>query len=72
MEHRECPTRIDGADVLIAHSIDTATCQGRQAAHYHKCHACVHHRGADLLPVQSKARPESEKGKKPAAFSRAS
>lgn len=45
-ERRHCPTRIDGADSLIEHLIDPATCQGRQRRHYHKCHACAHHVGA--------------------------
>jgi len=41
-EHRQCPTRPDGADPLIAHAIDVATCQGRQRSQYHKCYTCVH------------------------------
>jgi hypothetical protein len=41
-EYRQCPTRLDGADPLIAHQISPATCQGRKSRHYHKCHDCVH------------------------------
>lgn len=42
-ERRHCPTRPDGTEVLIAHSIDPATCEERQGRHYHKCFSCVHH-----------------------------
>ena len=39
---RQCPTRADGADPLIAHGIAPATCQERQRRHYHKCYSCAH------------------------------
>jgi hypothetical protein len=39
---RSCPTRSDGAEVLIAHSISTEICHERQRRLYHKCFTCVH------------------------------
>ena len=39
---RQCPTRADGVDSLIAHEIAPATCQERQRKHYHKCYTCAH------------------------------
>jgi hypothetical protein len=39
---RLCPTRIDGAQTLVAHTITQAICQARQREHYHKCPACRH------------------------------
>jgi hypothetical protein len=39
---RACPTRIDGAAVLVAHKLTPGQCQDRQRGHYHKCYACVH------------------------------
>ncbi|MFT5290312.1 MAG: hypothetical protein ACI8QS_001052 [Planctomycetota bacterium] len=39
---RQCPTRPEGAEVLIAHRINEATCQGRQRKQFHKCYTCVH------------------------------
>lgn len=37
-----CPTRVDGAPVLFAHSVTKAMCQDRQRGLYHKCFMCVH------------------------------
>ena len=37
-----CPTRVDGAPVLFAHSVTKPMCQDRQRGHYHKCFMCVH------------------------------
>jgi hypothetical protein len=37
-----CPTRIDAAPVLFAHTVTTPMCQQRQREHYHKCFTCVH------------------------------
>lgn len=39
---RSCPTRSDGAEVLIAHSIPLSACHERQRRLYHKCYTCVH------------------------------
>lgn len=39
---RGCPTRADGAEVLIAHSISGEICHERQRRLYHKCFACAH------------------------------
>ena len=41
-QSRQCPTRADGGDSLIAHSITLADCQKRQRELYHKCYTCVH------------------------------
>ena len=40
-EHRPCPTRRDGAQVLIEQLVTRATCATRQREHYHKCWTCV-------------------------------
>ena len=48
---RRCPTRPDGGEVLIAHTIDRETCQERQRGHYHKCFTCVHQNGAEPAPA---------------------
>ena len=37
-----CPTRIDAAPVLFAHTVTPGMCQQRQREHYHKCFTCVH------------------------------
>jgi len=37
-----CPTRVDGAAVLFAHTVTKPMCQQRQREHYHKCFTCVH------------------------------
>jgi hypothetical protein len=37
-----CPTRVDGAPVLFAHSVTLPMCRQRQREHYHKCFTCVH------------------------------
>ena len=39
---RQCPTRPNGAEVLIEQRISGSTCQERQRKHYHKCYSCVH------------------------------
>lgn len=38
---RECPTRIDGTDVLFAHKVSQSQCQDRQRGRYHKCFTCA-------------------------------
>ena len=51
---RNCPTREDGTEVLISHTISLPTCQARQRAMYHKCFLCVFHNdgpGAVAAPV---------------------
>ena len=37
-----CPTRIDAAPVLFAHTVSPQMCQQRQRDQYHKCFTCVH------------------------------
>ena len=37
---RLCPTRVDGAQTLVAHTITQDLCQARQCEHYHKCPTC--------------------------------
>ena len=37
-----CPTRVDAAPVLFAHTVTAPMCQQRQRKHYHKCFTCVH------------------------------
>ncbi len=37
-----CPTRVDAAPVLFAHTVTLPMCQQRQREHYHKCFTCVH------------------------------
>lgn len=37
-----CPTRVDAAAVLFAHTVTAPMCQQRQREHYHKCFTCVH------------------------------
>ncbi len=39
---RTCPTRVDGAAVLIAHKVTSATCLERQRGGYHKCFTCAY------------------------------
>ena len=39
---RQCPTREDGTEVLVAHSIRRSECQKRQRGHYHKCYVCAY------------------------------
>lgn len=43
---RQCPTRRDGAEVLIAQTVTPAMCQDRQRGLYHKCWTCIHRQGA--------------------------
>ncbi len=38
---RQCPTRIDGTDVLFAHKVSQSQCQDRQRGRYHKCFTCA-------------------------------
>ena len=48
---RACPTRADGVEVLIAHSISTEICHERQRRTYHKCFTCAHRgQGANAIP----------------------
>jgi hypothetical protein len=37
-----CPTRVDAAPVLFAHTVTVPMCQQRQREHYHKCFTCAH------------------------------
>ena len=43
---RLCPTRVDGAPTLVAHTITLPMCQTRQREHYHKCPTCEHNNNA--------------------------
>jgi hypothetical protein len=61
---RSCPTRADGLEVLIAHSISTEICQERQRRLYHKCFTCAlrgravaEPRGLPPIPETRLARP---------------
>ncbi len=59
---RQCPTRTDGADSLIAHEIAPGTCQERQRKHYHKCYTCAHRNAAEVNGrAGAKAAPILEK-----------
>ena len=49
-QSRQCPTRVDGADPLIAHSISIPSCAKRQREHYHKCYTCKHALEGVALP----------------------
>ena len=41
----QCPTRQDGAEVLISQTVTKPMCQDRQRRYYHKCWSCVHRNG---------------------------
>jgi hypothetical protein len=58
---RQCPTRADGAVVLIAHTITSATCQERQRALYHKCFTCVHRNDRTLAETAVRRLPAPER-----------
>jgi hypothetical protein len=45
---RQCPTRVDDAPVLIAHTITIAECQKRQREHFHRCPTCIHQNARSL------------------------
>ncbi|MCZ6598101.1 MAG: hypothetical protein O7B99_10715 [Planctomycetota bacterium] len=60
---RRCPTRPDGGEVLIAHTIDRETCQERQRGHYHKCFTCVHQNGAEPAPAAAARGPAVPAGR---------
>lgn len=50
---RQCPTRADGGDTLIAHYIEPSVCQTRQRRLYHKCFTCAHrNEGPTATPPQ--------------------
>ena len=64
-DRRQCPTRDDGADPLIAHMITSTTCRKRQKRFYHKCFSCVYGNVAlgngtplaDIIAAMEKAPP---------------
>ena len=65
---RQCPTRLDGADTLIAHWITANTCSDRQHRHYHKCFGCTFGYASDinqrtLEPLPKPAVPVKEEPK---------
>ena len=66
---RSCPTRSDGADVLIAHSISSEICHERQRRLYHKCFMCAHIGQAAhaASPARSPRGPEHVGSTAPAA-----
>ena len=45
-----CPTRVDTAPVLFAHTVSPMMCQQRQREHYHKCFTCVHNNAQSAVP----------------------
>jgi len=51
-----CPTRIDGAEVLFAHKVDTTRCQERQRQRYHKCFTCAHNNSYAAATGERKSR----------------
>ena len=51
-----CPTRVDTAPVLFAHTVTIPMCQQRQREHYHKCFTCVHN---NAQPDQRRAALEA-------------
>lgn len=54
---RQCPTISGDAPSLITHSIDSATCIGRQSEFYHKCHRCLFRgKAADFTLESSNAK----------------
>ena len=66
-QSRQCPTRVDGGDSLIAHSITLPVCRERQREHYHKCYACVHRGSGEPVPQPKLAPlPESRPAEEPA------
>lgn len=48
---RQCPSRADFVEGLIAQTILPAMCQERQRRHYHKCWTCAHRNGATQVPI---------------------
>jgi len=66
-ERRQCPTRVEGHDPLIAHWITAPTCTKRQGRNYHKCFDCVHREGAPIsrVPRLSELEPAPRPLEKP-------
>ena len=54
-KQRQCPTRADGADPLIAQLIVPAVCDKRQERRYHKCATCVHAAAVQKAPSSDQA-----------------
>jgi hypothetical protein len=48
---RVCPTRVDGTEVLFAHTVTPPMCQHRQREQYHKCFTCVHNNARSGAPA---------------------
>ena len=70
---RQCPTRQDGEDTLIAHWITTRTCSDRQHRNYHKCLGCTYGYSeavnviVPLAPLPKPAATKKNVEEKPAA-----
>lgn len=62
---RQCPTRADGGEALIAHTITLAECQKRQREHFHKCPTCVHANARPEVVPSAAARSEQEAAPRP-------
>jgi len=62
-DRRQCPTRLDGADTLIAHWITDGVCSDRQHRNYHKCFGCSYGNGSDIVvrTLAPLVRPAQEK-----------
>jgi len=65
---RQCPTRLDGADPLIAHWITESTCCDRRHRNYHKCFGCTFgHSDVATVTLTPQPRPApTKKVKSPA------
>lgn len=54
-----CPTRVDGAPVLVAHKVDKQRCQERQRQRYHKCFTCAWNNNRVALYGEPQPLPEA-------------
>lgn len=59
---RQCPTRADGAETLIAHTITLTECQARQRNHYHKCPRCTHYNARTAFVPRTALGPLTKTG----------
>jgi hypothetical protein len=59
---RQCPTRADGAEALIAHTIALDECQARQRNHYHKCPVCTHYNARTAFVPRTALGPLTKTG----------
>lgn len=65
----QCPTRIDGADILFAHTITEGMCEKRQERQYHKCCHCAHNsaQGQKVVYLTPLAKPKGPRKMEPAS-----